>query len=149
MRETRRATNADARREDGRVGRARRRDASASTERCERWDETRRDETETRGLTKGARERARTRRSRTGVQLKDKWRNLIKFQHLRVDEAAKVPYKAAVKAANAANATGGKAGRGADKGGARGGERGERDGRESRERGEREEDECGGECEEG
>ena len=52
-----RATNADARREDGRVGRARRRDASASTERCERWDETRRDETETRGLTKGARER--------------------------------------------------------------------------------------------
>ena len=49
--------NADARREDGRVGRARRRDASASTERCERWDETRRDETETRGLTKGARER--------------------------------------------------------------------------------------------
>ena len=54
------------------------------------------------------------------MQLKDKWRNLIKFQHLRVDEAAKVPYKAAVKAANAANATGGKAGRGADKGGARG-----------------------------
>ena len=52
--------------------------------------------------------------------MKDKWRNLIKFQHLRVDEAAKVPYKAAVKAANAANATGGKAGRGADKGGARG-----------------------------
>ena len=36
--------------------------------------------------------------------MKDKWRNLIKFQHLRVDEAAKVPYKAAVKAANAANA---------------------------------------------
>ena len=51
--------------------------------------------------------RARVRRSLTGVQLKDKWRNLIKFQHLRKDEAAKVPYKSAVRAANAAGKGGG------------------------------------------
>lgn len=34
--------------------------------------------------------------------MKDKWRNLIKFQHLRKEEAAKVPYKAAVRAAKGA-----------------------------------------------
>lgn len=39
--------------------------------------------------------------------MKDKWRNLIKFQHLRKDEAAKVPYKSAVRAANAAGKGGG------------------------------------------
>ena len=49
-------------------------------------------------------------RSRTGVQLKDKWRNLIKFQHLRQDEAAKVPYKSAVRAANASSSAGAKTG---------------------------------------
>ena len=45
--------------------------------------------------------------------MKDKWRNLIKFQHLRQDEAAKVPYKSAVRAA--ANATSG--GKSSGKGG--------------------------------
>ena len=45
--------------------------------------------------------------------MKDKWRNLIKFQHLRKEEAAKVPYKAAVRAAKGA----GKGGDGAVGGG--------------------------------
>ena len=33
----------------------------------------------------------RASRGRTGVQLKDKWRNLIKFQHLRRGEAESAP----------------------------------------------------------
>ena len=33
------------------------------------------------------------RRGRTGVQLKDKWRNLIKFQHLRRGEAESAPHR--------------------------------------------------------
>ena len=37
-------------------------------------------------------------RGRTGVQLKDKWRNLIKFQHLRRGEIESAPYKATVRA---------------------------------------------------
>lgn len=65
------------------------------------------------GLTDGRRRR----RSRTGVQLKDKWRNLIKFQHLRKDEAAKVPYKAAVRARAG---SGKSAGSGANVGGSAG-----------------------------
>jgi hypothetical protein len=36
-------------------------------------------------------------RGRTGVQLKDKWRNLIKFQHLRRGEAESAPYKAGAR----------------------------------------------------
>ena len=39
-----------------------------------------------------------TNRGRTGVQLKDKWRNLIKFQHLRRGEIESAPYKATVRA---------------------------------------------------
>lgn len=35
-------------------------------------------------------------KGRTGVQLKDKWRNLIKFQHLRRGEAESAPYKGGV-----------------------------------------------------
>ena len=37
------------------------------------------------------------RRGRTGVQLKDKWRNLIKFQHLRRGEAESAPYKSGAR----------------------------------------------------
>ena len=31
------------------------------------------------------------------MQLKDKWRNLIKFQHLRRGEAESAPYKAGAR----------------------------------------------------
>ena len=43
-------------------------------------------------------------RGRTGVQLKDKWRNLIKFQHLRRGEAESAPYKGGARGAAPASA---------------------------------------------
>ena len=46
-------------------------------------------------------------RGRTGVQLKDKWRNLIKFQHLRRGEAESAPYKGGARGAARARDGGG------------------------------------------
>jgi hypothetical protein len=46
----------------------------------------------------------RRHRGRTGVQLKDKWRNLIKFQHLRRGEAESAPYKGGARGAAPASA---------------------------------------------
>ena len=42
-------------------------------------------------------------RGRTGVQLKDKWRNLIKFQHLRRGEAESAPYKSGARGPSSAS----------------------------------------------
>jgi len=56
------------------------------------------------------------------VQLKDKWRNLIKFQHLRRGEIESAPYKATVRAKqNAAAAAAAKGNAGAAKAAKNGG----------------------------